>query len=592
MTPEVTAAICTRDRPEQVRRALRSLVAQAAEPAEILVVDNAPRDGATRELLADEFPRVRYVSEPVPGLDAARNRALVAARNDIVAFLDDDAVAHPDWIATLARAFAERPTAAACTGRVDPLALDTPAQRLFEANGGLPGPRGPRRLVLPEDGAQLMRGRRTPRIAWAFTAGSGCNLALRRSVALALGGFDEVLDWGASLAGGGDTDMLWRLLEGGAEVVCEPRARVWHEHRRDLAEVANKLVGYHQGNVTLLTKAIGRSRGRARLSLLAYLAWRLMKPVVRLVRRARGRVPVPAAVLLRMVWSGWTALGTYGRAVQRRDGRAVLRAGEPPPRPGDRGRIALWRYRELLRGLVLRNLRVKYQRSVLGFVWTLLNPLATLVVLAAVFSHVVRLPVPAYWAFLLSGYFVWNFVSQTLNAGTYVFAEHARLLRSAAFPAEILVLGVAIARLVEFTAAIALVLLALVVFHHHGIPVSLVLLPAVLVLQLLVVVGLALPITTLSVFYRDVQHALPIALTTLFYASPVFYPAWLVPDAMRPLYMLNPVAGLLTLYHALLYEGRFPPPGLLAGMIAGSLAICAAGYAIFRRYARVYAEVV
>jgi ABC-2 type transport system permease protein len=251
-----------------------------------------------------------------------------------------------------------------------------------------------------------------------------------------------------------------------------------------------------------------------------------------------------------------------------------------------------WRHRGLLHELVLRNLRVKYQRSLLGFVWTLLNPLATLAVLTAVFSHVVRLPVPAYWAFLLSGYFVWNFVSQTLNTGTYLFAEHSRLLRSAAFPPEILVLGAALAKLVEFIAALALVLLAIVTFHHRGAPASFLLLPLLLVIQLLLVIGLALPITALSTFYYDVRHALPLALATLFYASPVFYPAWLVPQAIRPLYMLNPVAGLLTLYHHVLYQGRVPPVALLGGMLAASAVLCALGYAIFRRYAAVYPEVV
>src|SRR5688572_8498518 len=85
----------------------------------------------------------------------------------------------------------------------------------------------------------------------------------------------------------------------------------------------------------------------------------------------------------------------------------------------------VWRHRELLRHLVLRNLRVKYQRSLLGFLWTLLNPLLAVGILVAVFGHVVKVPIPAYWAFVLSGYFVWNFAMQMLGASSYIFAEHA-----------------------------------------------------------------------------------------------------------------------------------------------------------------------
>jgi ABC-type polysaccharide/polyol phosphate export permease len=117
-------------------------------------------------------------------------------------------------------------------------------------------------------------------------------------------------------------------------------------------------------------------------------------------------------------------------------------------------------------------------------------------------------------------------------------------------------------------------------------------LPVLLMIQLLLVIGLALPIATLSVFYYDVHHALPIALTTLFYLSPVFYPAEMVPAAARDLYFLNPIAGLLTLYHDVLYWGRMPSPELLGGMLLAAVTIFLAGYALFRRYAAIFPEIV
>jgi lipopolysaccharide transport system permease protein len=254
--------------------------------------------------------------------------------------------------------------------------------------------------------------------------------------------------------------------------------------------------------------------------------------------------------------------------------------------------LRVWRYRELLRSLVIRNLKVKYQRSLLGFVWTLVNPLLTVTILVVVFSHVVRIQVPHYWAFLLSGYFVWNFMLQTLNTGTYIFAEHSRLTRSVAFPSEILVFGAAVSRLLEFLAEMALIVIALVVFHHHFVPTSLALLPVLILIQLLLVIGLALPIAALSVFYYDVYHALPIALTTLFYLSPVFYPAQMVPEMARPYYFLNPIAGLLTLYHDVVYAGQMPSLQLLGGMLAAAVIIYSLGYAIFNRYAAVFPEIV
>jgi ABC-type polysaccharide/polyol phosphate export permease len=262
-----------------------------------------------------------------------------------------------------------------------------------------------------------------------------------------------------------------------------------------------------------------------------------------------------------------------------------------PPSPLARLR-EVWRHRELLDSVVARNLKVKYQRSLLGFVWTLVNPLLTVTILVVVFSHVVRIPLPDYWAFLLSGYFVWNFMLQTLNTGTYIFAEHSRVTRSVAFPSEILVFGAAGSRLLEFIAEISFIVIALAVFHHHTVPASFALLPLLIVMQLLIAIGLALPIATLSVFYYDVYHALPIALTTLFYLSPVFYPATMVPSVAQTVYFLNPIAGLLTLYHHVLYQGQLPPLSLLLTMSVLALVIFAAGYVTFDRYAAVFAEIV
>jgi GT2 family glycosyltransferase len=311
---QLTVAICTRDRPQLLRRALHSLLAQSAPPAEILVVDNAPSDAATRELVRAEFPTVRYVEEPVPGLDFARNRALGEAAQNVVAFLDDDAVADPDWARAVADVFADRPQAGACFGRIDPLNLTGEAERAFEQNGGFAFARVSRRLWLPAQGAELMGGRWAPAIAWAITAGSGCNMAVRRSAAVGLGGFDEALDMGPALPGGGDTDMLWRMLDAGLEVACEPGARVRHEHRRELKATYAQIVGYHRALSALMAKAIVTTRGRRRLEILAFLAWRLTKPAVRLARRALGRDPLPSRVLFRMWWSVVRGLGAYPEA--------------------------------------------------------------------------------------------------------------------------------------------------------------------------------------------------------------------------------------------------------------------------------------
>ncbi|HJU89669.1 MAG TPA: ABC transporter permease [Gemmatimonadaceae bacterium] len=252
----------------------------------------------------------------------------------------------------------------------------------------------------------------------------------------------------------------------------------------------------------------------------------------------------------------------------------------------------LWSYRELLRRLVIRNLKVRYQRSVLGFAWALLNPLLTIAILVGVFGVIIRLPVEQYWAFLLSGYFAWVFVMHTLGTSTFAISEQASIVKSVALPTEILVLSAVTSRLIELVAELMLVVLVLVVVRHGGIPISLVLLPVLVTILLLMTVGLALPAACLAVFFRDVQHAMPVALTMLAYISPVFYPVDLVPDRLRMLYMLNPIAGVLTLFHRVLYEGRFPSASHLFVVSLAAILIFVIGYAFFRRYRALLAEIV
>jgi len=313
----ITAVVCTRNRPQQLARALESLQAQSPAVAEILVIDNAPADASTATLVAERFPGVRYIREPVPGLDFARNRALHAATQPIVAFLDDDAVAASDWARTLNQVFETDADVVVSTGRVEPLVVETPGQLLFEANGGFG--RGEERVRLPDDASRPLHGWRAPLIAWAISMGCGCSYAVRRTVALQLGGFDEALDLGAPLAGGGDHDLLWRALEAGWSVVYQPQALAWHEHRRDLAAVHGQIIGHQRAVLAFLGKHLARTSVRRGLPLLAYVGWRLLKPGVRLVRRGLGRDPLPSSVLLRMWWNCWIGLSAYpvARAVAR-----------------------------------------------------------------------------------------------------------------------------------------------------------------------------------------------------------------------------------------------------------------------------------
>jgi len=251
----------------------------------------------------------------------------------------------------------------------------------------------------------------------------------------------------------------------------------------------------------------------------------------------------------------------------------------------------VWRCRSLFQILVMRDLKIRYNLSSIGLIWTLLNPLCTSLILIGVFTYIVKVQVEHYWAFLLSGYFVWNFMQQVLIQSTNLLKDHANLRRNIPFPGEILIWSTSFSRLLEFLIAIGLVMIGLVVFHHKGIPTSLVLFPLLIVIQVFLTVGLMYPLSTLSVFFHDVSYVVPIVIFTLFYISPVFYPLEMIPETIRPYCFLNPFTGILTLYHTVLYDGLWPPMPILSSVFGSAIAMCFMGYAFFNRFKNTCVEI-
>jgi GT2 family glycosyltransferase len=242
--PAITAAVCTRDRPEGLAALLQSLLAQSYPRLRILVVDNAPSDDRTRQLvsgMADEHD-IGYVCEPRPGLSWARNRAAEEASTEVVAWVDDDEVCDRWWATEIARGFVEVPDADAVTGLVFPAELNTPSQVWFERFNGVARGRGFERAVLSPTTVSR------PSMLYPLPPfGIGGNMAFRRSALERIGGFDCALGPGTAAMDGDDTAALSLLLLAGGTVVYQPSAIVHHRHRRDYAELRGLLLGYGRG---------------------------------------------------------------------------------------------------------------------------------------------------------------------------------------------------------------------------------------------------------------------------------------------------------------------------------------------------------
>jgi glycosyltransferase involved in cell wall biosynthesis len=249
--PSLTIAICTKDRAQRLARLLRSLDAIRGDSRfaalEILVVDNASVDRATADVAAS-FAGVRCVREPRTGLDFARNAAIQYAGGQLLAYLDDDVVVDAGWLDGLYRVWRDCPRAGGYTGLVLPYRLDTRAQVEFERVGGFG--RGYARLY---HGAAKLGNALHP--VGAGVVGAGANMAFDRALLQSLGGFDEALDTGAPLPGGGDLDIFYRVLRSGREIVYEPRYAVFHEHRETLAQLRRQYWSWGLGFMAFLVKS-------------------------------------------------------------------------------------------------------------------------------------------------------------------------------------------------------------------------------------------------------------------------------------------------------------------------------------------------
>jgi glycosyltransferase involved in cell wall biosynthesis len=237
---DVTVAICTRERPEGLKRCLASLLAQDSKEFDVLVIDNAPASERTKEVASEFTDRlpIKYVREPLPGLSRARNRSIVEATRRIIAWVDDDEEVDHMWVRRVVRGFRDPMVACVC-GVMLPAELETAAQVLFEQWGG----HGKGRGFAAVDFWLRDLGQRE--VLYPLPGfGMGGNMAMRRDAILELGGFDEALGGGSPAMGSEDTLAFTELLLRGFGVRYDPSAITRHYHRADLEGLRRQLYGY------------------------------------------------------------------------------------------------------------------------------------------------------------------------------------------------------------------------------------------------------------------------------------------------------------------------------------------------------------
>jgi lipopolysaccharide transport system permease protein len=260
----------------------------------------------------------------------------------------------------------------------------------------------------------------------------------------------------------------------------------------------------------------------------------------------------------------------------------------------------LYQHRELVYNLTLRELKVRYKNSALGFFWSLLNPLGMMVVFTIVFTFLMPdNALPKYPIFLLCGLLPWNFFSAGVLVSMHSIVGNGNLIKKIYFPRESLPIATVLAGLFNFVLALVVLFAVLFVFRVH-LSEWVWVLPLVILIQTCFILGMAFFLSTLNVFYRDTMMVMDVVMLAWFFLTPVFYPISVLPasytvlgvtlNVRRLMYILNPMASLISTYRDLLYWGFHPGWDFLLRTAVTSLAILFAGYWFFRRYSGRFGE--
>ncbi|MCD6306250.1 MAG: glycosyltransferase [Deltaproteobacteria bacterium] len=314
--PLASVAVCSRDRVHYLDRCLSAIEQLTYPRLDVLVIDNAPGTAAAERLVRDKFTRVRYIVEPRPGLDWARNRAIAEAHGEIIAFTDDDVVVEPGWIDAIVHVFVEDRQIMAVTGLVTPYELETEAQILFERYGGFG--KGQKRKSYPAQ-------RAANRSKWSHLAagdmGTGANMAFRRSLFDHIGGFDPALDTGTATTGGGDLEIFFRTVEKGYRLVYEPAAKVRHIHRRDYRQLKSQIRSWGIAFTAYLTRSImAFPASGPRITVFAF-RWLIGRHLMRFLRHTNGPERLPPDLMLTEMAGSLAGPLAYFKA--RRDARKI-----------------------------------------------------------------------------------------------------------------------------------------------------------------------------------------------------------------------------------------------------------------------------
>lgn len=242
-----------------------------------------------------------------------------------------------------------------------------------------------------------------------------------------------------------------------------------------------------------------------------------------------------------------------------------------------------YRYRELIWALALKELKIRYKRSVLGFMWALLNPALLMLVLTLVFSTIMAFPIKHYAIFLLSVLLPWTFFSQSLAYAVEAIVTNGDLIKKVSLPKLVFPMAALVSNLINLM--LSLIPLALLVpLLRHPFYITWLYLPVPLLALSIFTLGMTFLFAAANVYYRDVAHILQVVLSAWFYLTPIIYPLDMIPEKHRWVFKLNPLIYVVNGFRLAVYYGQLPKLQSIAASFVCAFAMLFLGFYLFRKY--------
>lgn len=241
----------------------------------------------------------------------------------------------------------------------------------------------------------------------------------------------------------------------------------------------------------------------------------------------------------------------------------------------------IYQYKSMIQSLVYRDLHGRYKGSFFGFLWTFINPLLQLIVYSIVFSIILRMGIENYGLFLFVALIPWIFFASSIQAGSSCIIDNANLVNKIYFPREILPISIVTSCFINMLYSFIIVIAAVIFYGENNVYINYIYLPVLFAVEYIIVLGITLIVSAVTVYFRDLSHILSILLMMWQFLTPVFYPITMVPKEYVYLFELNPMTNIISSYRDILFYNTVPEILLLFQSFIYGLVLLFFGFIFF-----------